>query len=465
MTDAPPGRRLPEIVSPPPAARSRELAHRLRAVESRNVTMVTPDFPVFWEEALGSNVLDADGNRYVDLTAGFAVAAVGHRHPRVVEALRRQAGRLVHGMGDVHPPAAKVELLGRLAGLVPHQDPRAVLGVSGSEAVEAALKTAALATGKPGALGFTGAYHGLGYGALSVTDRDHFRDPFREQLNPHVLRAGFPHPFRPPDRPGFPGAGASPEEVAGAALEEVRKMLDGGAGARVGAVVVEPVQGRGGEVVPPRGFLRELAALCRARDVLLVADEIYTGFGRTGRRFACGAEGVVPDLLCVGKGMSGGMPISACVGERELMDAWPSSEGEAVHTSTFLGHPLSCAAALAALDVLEEEGLAERARELGARWRRALEEMAADHEAVGEVRGRGLMIGLDLVADGRSRGPDGELAGRVVVEALRRGWILLAGGPAGNVVSLSPPLTVPWRLLEAATAMLDEALEAATAGG
>lgn len=475
------GQRPPEIHEPPPAGRSRRLAERLASVESRNVTHLAPDFPVFWARALGSNVWDADGNRYVDLTAGFAVAAQGHRHPRVEEAIRRQAGELVHGMGDVHPSAPKVELLERLARLVPFDDARTVLGVSGAEAVEVALKTAALHTGRPGVIAFTGAYHGLTYGALSVTDRDHFRAPFREQLNPHVLRAGYPDPYRPPDRPGFPAAGGeapgadgtatvdgppagSTRAVKEAALADVRTLLESPQGDRVGAVILEPIQGRGGEVVPPEGFLAELAALCRESGRLLILDEVYTGFGRTGRRFACEWEGVRPDLLCVGKGMSGGMPVSACVGRRPVMEAWPPSEGEAVHTTTFLGHPLGCAAALAALDVLEEEALAERADRLGREWRAGLRGLADRHPAVGDVRGKGLMTGVDLVADRRTRAPDGDRARRVVVEALRRGWILLAGGAAGNVLSLSPPLTVEPGLLDASVELLDEAL-ATTAEG
>ncbi len=455
--------RAPEVTSRPPAAASRRLAGRLSAVESRNVTLTADDFPVFWERAAGCNVWDADGNRYVDLTAGFAVAAAGHGHPFVVEALRAQAGRLVHGMGDVHPPARKVELLERLGELSPYDAPRAVLGCSGSDAVEAALKTALLATDRPGVAAFTGAYHGLGYGALAATDRDHFRGPFVEQLNPHVRRVGYPHPYRPPRRPGFPPVPADPEAVRDAALAELEELLDGED--PIGAVLVEPIQGRGGEVVPPDGFLAALSETCREHGALLVADEVYTGFGRTGSRFACERDGVVPDLLCVGKGFSGGMPISACLGPAEVMDAWPPSGGEAIHTTTFLGHPLSCAAALATLEVIEEEGLAGRAASVGAGWREELAAVAERHEAVGDVRGRGLMIGLDLVREGDPRRPDGEAAGRVVVEMLRRGWIVLAGGPDGNVLSLSPPLTVPRGLLSRATGALDECLEAAAAKG
>lgn len=484
--DSAAGNEPPDVRSGPPGRTSRRLARRLTGVESRNVTFVSEDFPVFWEEARGANVLDADGNRFVDLTAGFAVAAPGHRHPRVVGAIREQAGRLTHGMGDVHPPAVKTRLLERLADLVPLPRARSILGSSGSEAVEAALKTARLFTGRPGVVAFTGAYHGLTYGALSVTDRAHFRAPFRDQLNPHVRRLPFPHPFRPPVAPGgatTPGVrGGGPpaggekassdpaggpdaeEQLAAWVLERVDRLLDRER-ERVGAVIVEPIQGRGGEVVPPPGFLGGLAERCRDRGVLLVLDEIYTGLGRTGTRFACQREGVVPDLLCVGKGLSSCLPVSACIGRREVMEAWPPSRGEAIHTSTFMGNPLACAAALASLDVIEEEELAERADRLGREWIGELRRLAERHPLVGDLRGRGLMIGLDLVARAGSREPNPGLARRVTLEALRRGWILLPGGPAGNVLSLSPPLTISRELLERATGMLDDVLSDAGADG
>lgn len=437
---------------------SRKLAGRLSAVESRNVTYLAEDFPIFWDRAEGSHVWDVDGNRYVDLTAGFGVAAVGHAHPRIVEAIRAQAGRLCHGMGDVHPPAIKVELLERLAELSPYADGRAVLASPGGEAVEIALKTACLFTGKPGVLAFTGAYHGLTYGALAVTDRAHFRAPFESQLNPHVVRAGYPHPFRPPARLRARMADDGPEAVTRAALEDVEARLDGEGGERVGAVIVEPLQGRGGEVIPPPGFLAALARLCRDRGLLLIADEIFTGFGRAGTRFACETEGVVPDLLCLGKALSSSMPISACLGREEVMAAWPLSEGEAIHTSTFLGHPLGCAAALASLGVIEEEGLAARARKEGDSWLESLRSLASRHDCIGEVRGRGLMLGLDLVLDRPTRLPGTEIAIRVTKLALRRGWILLGGGDAGNVISLSPPLNIDNSLLDAAVEMLDDVL-------
>lgn len=458
------GYELPRIDDVPGPA-SRELMERLGDVESRNVTFRSEDFPVFWERARGANVWDADGNRYVDLTAAFAVASPGHRHPRVMEALREQSERLAHGMGDVHPPAAKVELLERLARLVPLDDPRIVLGNAGSEAVEIALKTARLHAGRPGVICFAGAYHGLTYGALSVTDRAHFRRPFEDQLSPHVWRAPYPHPFRPPGE--LAGIEGDLSALREAALARADELLSGHP---VGAVVVEPIQGRGGEVVPPEGFLSGLRRLCDDRAALLIVDEIYTGLGRTGHLFACQAEEVTPDLLCLGKALSGCLPISACVGRREVMDSWPASAGEAIHTSTFLGNPLACAAAVASLDALEEEGLPERARREGRWWRDDLAERLAGLPEVGDVRGRGLMVGVDLVdpavesdaastgEGGPARVPDGGLAARVVADALRRGWILLPGGPEGNVLSLTPPLPTPRRLLDAAAEMLAEVI-------
>lgn len=408
----------PELLTDVPGPRSRALAKRLARVESRNVTALVPDVPIFWERAQGSNVWDVDGNRFVDLGAAFGVANVGHAHPRVVAAIAEQSGTLLHAMGDVHPPAVKVALLERLAALFPGGGPaRAVLGSSGTDAVEIALKTAMIATGRAGIVAFEGSYHGLGFGALDLAWREDFKAPFRERL---------------------PGATAFARY---ADVEEVARAAEG-CPAAVGAVIVEPVQGRGGERVPDEGFLSALRALCDREGWLLIADEVYTGFGRTGRTFACEHEGVIPDLLCVGKGLSSGMPISACLGRAEWMDAWPVSGGEAIHTQTFLGHPAGCAAALASLDVLEEEKLAERAAEVGAETLVWLQERAAAHPRVADVRGRGLMIGIECET-GRS-------AGAACAAALRKGIITLPSGEDANVLSITPALTIEREVLRAA---------------
>ncbi|HKA14325.1 MAG TPA: aminotransferase class III-fold pyridoxal phosphate-dependent enzyme [Myxococcota bacterium] len=400
---------LPALRTAVPGPRSRALAARLARVESRNVTCLDPE-PIFWARARGANVWDVDDNRYVDLGAAFGVANVGHAHPRVLRAVTGQAGALLHGMGDVHPSAVKVELLEALAQRFPGGGPaRAVLGSSGSDAVEIALKTAALATGRAGVVAFEGAYHGLAIGALDATRREEFRAPFAARLAHATAFAQF-----------------------GVADDARRAAAD--CRAPVGAVIVEPIQGRGGERVPPAGFLAALRRVCDAEGWLLIADEIYTGFGRTGAWFACEHEGVRPDLLCVGKGLASGMPISACIGRAEVMDAWPASRGEALHTQTFLGHPPACAAALATLAVLEEEKLVARAAEVGARALDRLRGATAGLASVSEVRGRGLLLGVECL------GP--EIARAATLGLLARGVIALAAGDDARVIALSPPLSI-----------------------
>jgi 4-aminobutyrate aminotransferase/(S)-3-amino-2-methylpropionate transaminase len=408
----------PELACEPPGPRSRELARRLARVESRGVTCTEPTPPIFWARAAGANVWDVDGNRYVDLTAGFGVANVGHAHPRVVEAVQAQAARLPHAMGDVHPADVKVELLEALAALFPGGGAaRAILASSGSDAVDAALKTAQLATGRAGVVAFEGAYHGLALGALDATARPFFREPFAARLPGATAFARF----------------GDAEDVARAA-RACRQP--------VGAVLVEPIQGRGGERIPPPGFLAALRARCDREGWLLICDEVYTGFGRTGRWFACEHEGVAPDLLCVGKGLGGGLPVSACIGRAPVMDAWPPSGGEALHTQTFLGHPLGCAAALASIAALREEKLVERAAELGARALEHLRRRLAGYSAVREARGRGLLLAIECV--------EAAACAAACAEALRRGVIALPSGEDGRVVALTPPLSIGREALLAA---------------
>ncbi len=409
-----------------PGPRSRALAARLAAVESRNVTCVLPVPPIFWERAQGANVWDVDGNRYVDLCAGFGVASSGHAHPRVVAAIAEQSQRLLHAMGDLQPAAVKVELLEALAALFPGGGPsRAVLGSSGSDAVETALKTALLASGRPGLIAFEGAYHGVALGALDATWRPLFREPFRERLPRATVFARY----------------GDLADVARAAADSALA---------IGAVIVEPIQGRGGERIPPPGFLRGLRELCTRAGWLLIVDEVYTGCGRTGRWFACEHEDVVPDLLCVGKGLSGGMPLSACIGRLEVMDAWPEAGAEAIHTQTFLGHPPGCAAALANLAVLREEKLVERAAELGARALARLRRQLSGRTGIAELRGRGLLIGIECERS--------ERALRACAAALARGVICAASGDELSVVSISPPLSIDAEILDAALDIVAECL-------
>ncbi len=332
--------------------KTKQVLDLLRNYESRNVLFMEPDgsWPIVWERAKDVHVWDADGKKYLDLTAAFGVAAAGHANPNVVKAGQKQMARLLHAMGDVHPHARKAELARELSRITferwsnEKKSGKVIFSNSGFEAVESALKTAMLATKKRGVIAFNGAYHGLGYGALNVTQRDFFRSPFQLQLREFGHFVLFP---------------TKTSDLATVEFQ-IRNFFRR---ERIGAILVEPVQARGGCNVPPPEFLPLLRKLCDEFGALLILDEIYTGFGRTGKWFACEHSGVIPDLICLGKALTGGFPLSACVGRADLMDAaWPPSRGEAIHTSTFLGHPVGCAMALAQIAEIEKLNLPERSR-------------------------------------------------------------------------------------------------------
>jgi 4-aminobutyrate aminotransferase-like enzyme len=414
----------------------------LRAYEPANMLCIAPDgsWPIVWARAKGSNVWDAQGRKYIDLTAAFGVAAAGHGQGRVVAAGQRQMGKLLHAMGDVHPHALKAELARQLSRITFERwtsgamTGKTMFANSGFEAVEAALKTALLATGKRRILAFTGAYHGLGYGALNATHRAYFWQPFRSQLGKFGRFVPFPK---------------EADDLA-ATQKRIIQLLRS---KQFGAILVEPIQGRGGVNIPPPGFLPLLRALCDQYGALLILDEIYTGFGRTGKWFACEHSQTVPDLICLGKALTGGFPLSACIGRMEIMDAaWPPSQGEAIHTSTFQGHPVGCAMALAQIKEIKNQSLPERSAALGAYLMQRLRaEISVPGHSI-EIRGRGLMIGLEIRKAGG--GPATALVWQTVKRMLRHGFILLPEGEFGNVISFSPPLVVTKSQLAAAVAAL-----------
>jgi 4-aminobutyrate aminotransferase-like enzyme len=379
-----------------------------------------------WHEAKGSNVTDVDGNRYLDLTAGFGVAAIGHRHPQVTAAVRRQTGRLLHGLGDVHSHVDRAELARRILAVAPVERGQVFFGVSGSDAVEIALKTALLATGRRRILAFEPAYHGLSLGTLPLTSRPAFREPFVAGLRFDVERLPFATP-----------------------TSQIEDRLRGLG--EVACVVVEPIAGREGILLPPEGWLTDLSAICRQRGVLLVADEIFTGCGRTGRWFAVDHEAVQPDILCCGKALGGGLPIAAVVARRDLMAVW-DRPGEALHTGTFVANPLSCAAALATLDVLRTARLPRRARRLGLQVASQLHDWPQRFAAVTATRGRGLAWGIELTDSGAAH--------RLTTTLLRSGVLALAGGPDGRVLQLMPPLVISERQLATALKIVETSLGA-----
>lgn len=366
-------------------------ARRARRAEALGVANTDP---IVWDQAVGSNVFDVDGNRYVDLTSGFGVATVGHRNPQVVAAAHAQTDRLLHAMGDAFPDATRIAMLDALAAAAPEGLGHAILGLSGADAIDAAIKTGVLATGRTGVLTFRGGYHGLSLGTVPLQAyKPAFTDPFRGISHPDVRHLPY-----------------------GCSDTELRAALD----ASIGLVVVEPIQGRGGIRVPPAGWLENLHERAHAVGALVAHDEIQCGLGRTGRAWAAD---VAPDLLATGKALGGGFPISALLGTDAAMDAWGASKGEAIHTQTFLGHPVGCAAALAVLEQLPE--LSVRCAERGDALTTRL------HAAGFRTRGRGLMQGVHL-----------DDALRVSRGLLERGYIVLPAGMSAEVLALTPPVTL-----------------------
>jgi 4-aminobutyrate aminotransferase-like enzyme len=418
---------------------------QLRHFESRNITFLDPDgsWPIVWERAKGVHVWDTEGKKYLDLTAAFGVAAAGHANPNVVRAGQKQMAKLLHAMGDVHPHALKAQLARELSRLTfgrwGKKTGKVIFSNSGFEAVESALKTAMLATGRRGVIAFKGAYHGLGYGALNATHREHFRSPFKSQLREFGNFVKFP---------------TRAEELA--QIEKAIGQLF--RREKIGAILLEPIQARGGTNIPPLEFLPLLRQLCDEHGALLILDEIYTGFGRTGKWFACEHSGVTPDLICLGKALTGGFPHSACVGRAEVMDAaWPASNGEAIHTSTFLGHPVGCAMALAQIAEIRRLKLCERSATLG---KFLLNELGSINNSKLKIknsnRGCGLMVGVELTL------PNGQPATEVALNAIKNllhlGYIFLPEGEHGNIISFTPPLTITQAQLTKAVTALKQVL-------
>lgn len=435
----------PEMRVPPPGPTSRAMAGRLAEVEcpafgqrrkDRGEVSGVDLGPIILASGRGSNLYDVDGNRYVDLAAGFGSLLLGHGATSAIRALEGQADRLVEALGDVYSADCKIALLERLTSLHPGHKAKGLLTQSGSDAVTAAIKTAVLATGKPGLVAFEGAYHGMGYAPLPACGlRESLRAPFAEQLNPKVAFAPYPRAEVDIER----------------ALSAVEAALRGG---DTGAVLVEPILGRGGCVVPPAGFLAQLCEVAHRHGALVIADEIWTGLGRSGAMVRSTADGAAADILCFGKGLGGGLPISACVAADEVMQAWTKS-AEVVHTSTHAGLPLACATATATLDAIRFKQLVPRAREAGGRFLELLRGELAGAPGFVEACGAGMMIGVEL--------SDGRLATAVARAMLREGYVVLGGGVRGETLTFTPALTIDEELLTPVARTLRRLLDAAPA--
>jgi len=445
------GSRLPEMRIPPPGPQSQALAELSGRYESATGTTIKSGaIPVYWDRAQGANVVDVDGNCYIDLTAGFTVAVAGHANPRVVAAICEQSARMMHSQGAANPGAGRPHLAARLAEIAPGELSVSHIANTGAEAIEVALKLARFYTGRFAVIAFQGGFHGKTTGALSVTSQNFYREPFLASLSAGVTHIPYAYCYRCAYHKTYPDC----DVFCANYLRHLLEMPDSGV-ADVAAVVVEPAQGHGGWIVPPPEFMPRIRQICSDHGVLLIADEVITGFGRTGRWFGVENFGVVPDMIACGKGLASGFPISAMITTPEISSVWKPLQ----HSSTFMGNPVGCAASMASLAEIEERGLLARSQEIGARSMTRLRAMKAEHPLIGDVRGLGSMVGIEIVRDRATKEPGSSEGVRVVNHALAKGLMITNyGGTYHNVIKMAPPLVITDEQLDYAFDILDQSL-------
>ena len=428
-----------------PGPRSKAVIDRAGAVIAEALTIHAP---VVIDQGRGAAITDVDGNTLLDFSGGLGCHIVGYSHPKVVEAVQRAAARFSHTDFSVIPYESYVELAERLVRLTGGGDRRVFLANSGAEAVENAVKIARAATGRPAILCFEGGFHGRTLLAMTLTSR---HAPYKTGFGPfapEVYRLPYPYPYR----------SSHPEDVGRLALEAIERafttMVDP---ATVAAAIVEPILGEGGFVVPPPDFLSGLQSLLRKHGILLIADEIQTGCGRTGRFLASEHVGIEPDIVTLAKSLASGYPLSAVVGRAEVMNA----PGDSEIGGTYVGNPVACAAANAVLQVIEGEALLDRAEEVGKQIRSRWEDVAGDVDQIGEVRGVGAMIGAELVEDRESKRPNRQLASEIVTASTKRGVVSVSCGIYKNVVRHLVPLVITdEQLAEGLDALAETTIEA-----
>ena len=433
----------PHIRTPLPGPKAKAIIDRDRAVVSPSYTR---GYPLVIDHASGCIVEDVDGNRFLDCAAGIAVNSTGHSHPAVVKAIADQAGRFIHMSGTDFYYELQVRLAEELASIAPFEGgARSFFGNSGAEAIEAAIKLARHVTGRPAIIAFLGGFHGRTLGALALTASKTVQRRGFNPLMPAVYHAPYPKTYRCPP-------GMTPDQWVSYCLDYIDHELFGQLVSpdEVAAIVVEPIQGEGGYVVAPDAFLHGLRDITRRHGILLVADEVQSGMGRTGKMFAIEHTGVQPDIVALAKGVASGLPLGVAVARADLMK-WPAG----AHASTFGGNPVSCAAALATIGLLKS-GLMANAATVGAHLKAGLEALMTKRSMIGDVRGRGLMVGVELVRDRTTKERAIEERNVVVSAAFERGLLVLGAGK--NSIRFSPPLVLTREQADTAIAIFDEAL-------
>ena len=426
---------------------------RARAMLARDLPVASPsyprDYPFVMSHGRGTEVWDVDGNRFLDFMSGIAVCSTGHAHPRVVAAVKDAADKFLHISSD-YWHENMTGLTERLAEVAPMGEPvMSFLCQSGTESVEGAIKLARYVTGRPRYIGFLGSFHGRTMGSLAFTSSKYTQQKGFAPAMPGVTHVPYPNPYRPL----FAGA-----DQGKAVLDYIRMLFERNVPAsEVAAIMIEPLQGEGGYLVPPDGFLAGLRALCDEHGILLIFDEVQSGVGRTGRMFCCEHSGVKPDILTSAKGLGSGLPIGAVIAKRRLMEQWKRG----AHGNTFGGNPLSCAAAIATLDLVRSEYMANAAR-VGEYFMAQLRQLQQSYRCIGEVRGRGLMIGMELIENDAERTPARALCDRLVTRGYYNGLLLLSCGV--STLRFMPPLSVSTAEVDEAVRLLRVALDEALQG-
>jgi len=424
-----------------------------RAMIARDAEVISPsyprDYPFAMSHGRGSEVWDVDGNRFLDFAAGIAVCATGHAHPQVVAAVQQAAGKFLHISSD-YWHEEMVGLGERIARVAPMGEPAmSFFCQSGTEAVEGALKLARYITRRPRFIGFLGGFHGRTMGSLSFTSSKYTQQLGFAPTMPGVTHVPYPNPYRPL----FAGA-----DQGKAVLDYIRMLFERSVpAAEVAAILVEPIQGEGGYLVPPDGFLAGLRKLCDEHGILLIFDEVQSGVGRTGKMFACEHWGVAPDIMTLAKGLGSGLPIGAVVAKKSLMEQWKRG----AHGNTYGGNPIACAAANATLDLVVG-GFKDNAANAGAHFMARLAELARDYPCIGEVRGKGLMIGMELIESDDAKTPARALCDAVITRTFHNGLLLLSCGV--STIRFMPPLNVRVEQIDEAIALLKASLDEALRG-
>lgn len=405
--------------------------------------------PIVWKEAFGSTIVDVDDNRFIDFTSGILVANVGHSHPKVVKAIQEQAGKFLNSYNAAHELRSR--LSEKLVKLTPKGLDRAWLLTTGAEAVESGIKMAKAYTGKNEIISFNGSFHGKTHLTMGVGGIRDTKEGFGPQAS-NIIHAPFPYMYRSYHQ--------DEETAVDSCLQYLNDIMNTSTSGSIAAVVMESYHGGGGCVVPPVRFVQGIRKLCDKYNILFIIDEVQAGFGRTGKMFGFQHYEVVPDIVCIAKGLASGVPTSAVIAKKNVMDALPAGSA----TTTYGGNPLSCAAALAVIDVMESEGLVQRASELGKVMRKRLDQLEKKYAFLGEARSIGMVTGLEIVEDPKTRIPSVEIAKDIVNESIKRGLALITPtGIHGNVIRMMPPLVITEEDLNKGLDILDNAMDAVLA--